>query len=125
MPFYNEWTGVGNVVEQPEIRYTKNGKAVTNFTLATNEYWKDDTGEKKQESEFTNITAWEFLAEFSSKYLKKGSKILVKGRKQSKKFPKDCPHCGNVTNGNSHEVIANKILNLTRTDDDGLSESTF
>jgi len=118
MPFYNEWTGVGNVVEAPEIRYTKNGKAVTNFTLATNEYWKDERGEKKQESEFTNITAWDFLAEFASNYLKKGSKILVKGRKQSKKFPKNCSNCGCELSGNSHEIIANKILNLTRTDDD-------
>jgi single stranded DNA-binding protein len=126
MPFLNEWTGIGNVVKDPEMRYTKNGKAVTNFTVATNEYWKDEYGDKKQESEFTNVTAWDFLAEFSSKYLKRGSKVLIKGRKQSKKFPKDCPHCGQLTHGNSHEVVATKILNLQRTDDDnGLGESTF
>jgi len=123
MPFFNEWTGIGNVVEKPQIRYTKSGKAVTNFTVATNEYWKDDSQEKKQESEFTNITAWDFLAEFSSKYLDKGSKIFVKGRKQSKKFSKDCPHCGLVYQANSHEVIANKILNLTRREEENYGES--
>lgn len=77
---------IGNLTKDPELRYTPQGTAVATFTLATNRSWTTDTGEKKEEAEFTRCVAWTKLAEICGQYLKKGLKIFVEGRLQTRSF---------------------------------------
>ena len=74
---------VGNLTRDPELRKTKHNKAVCTFGLATNRNWTTETGKKREEPEYHRIVAWEKLAEFCSKYLRKGRKVYVEGRLQS------------------------------------------
>ena len=71
---------IGNLTRDPELRYTGNGTAVCSFGLATNRSWTTDTGEKKEDTEFHNIVAWNKLAEIRGEYLAKGRKAYVEGR---------------------------------------------
>jgi single-strand DNA-binding protein len=71
---------LGNVTRDPEIRSMPNGNQVTNFSIATNRVWKDAQGQKKEEAEFHNIVCFGKLADISSRYLNKGSLVLIEGR---------------------------------------------
>ncbi|MBI4100403.1 single-stranded DNA-binding protein [Candidatus Microgenomates bacterium] len=71
---------IGNLTRDPELRYTPQGTAVCTFGLATNRSWTTDGGEKKEETEFHRIVAWNKLAELCSQLLTKGRKIYVEGR---------------------------------------------
>jgi single-strand DNA-binding protein len=71
---------IGNLTKDPELRYTPNGNAVCTFGLATNRSWTTDSGEKKEESEFHRIVAWNKLGELCSQFLTKGRKVYVEGR---------------------------------------------
>jgi len=72
---------VGNLTRDPEVKYLPSGKAITNFSIAANRKWTDkQSGEKKQEATFVDITAWGPQAEFVGKYFKKGAAIFVEGR---------------------------------------------
>jgi single-strand DNA-binding protein len=71
---------IGNLTGDPELRYTPGGSAVCGFGLATNRSWTMDTGEKKEDTEFHTILAWNKLAETCSQYLVKGRKVYVEGR---------------------------------------------
>jgi single-strand DNA-binding protein len=77
---------LGNLTRDPELRYTENKKAVCAFGLATNRNWTTDTGEKREETEFHRIVAWDKLAEVCGQYLKKGRKVYVEGRLQSRSY---------------------------------------
>jgi len=71
---------LGNVTRDPEIRSMPNGGQVTSFGVATNRFYTSSAGEKKQEAEFHNIVCFGKLADISSRYLNKGSLILIEGR---------------------------------------------
>lgn len=71
---------IGNLTRDPELRYTPQGTAVCTFGLATNRSWTTDSGEKREETEFHRIVAWNKLAELCSQLLVKGRKIYVEGR---------------------------------------------
>ncbi len=71
---------IGNLTRDPELRYTPQGTAVCSFGLATNRTWNTEQGEKKEESEFHKIVAWNKLAELCSQFLQKGRKVYVEGR---------------------------------------------
>lgn len=71
---------IGNLTRDPELRYTPQGTAVCTCGLATNRSWTTDGGEKKEETEFHRIVAWNKLAELCSQLLVKGRKIYVEGR---------------------------------------------
>ena len=71
---------IGNLTRDPELRYTPSGAAVCSFSIATNRSWTTDSGEKKDDTEFHRIVAWNKLAELCSQFLKKGSKAFVEGR---------------------------------------------
>jgi single-strand DNA-binding protein len=75
----NRWIGIGRLARDPEIKYTQTGKAVANFTLATNE-----RGSEK--ATFVPVIAWEKLAEIIGNNLMKGSQILVEGRMQIRNY---------------------------------------
>src|ERR687895_2135156 len=77
---------LGNLTRDPELRYTENSKAVCTFGLATNRNWTTDTGEKREETEYHRIVAWDKLAELCDKYLRKGRKVYVEGRLQSRSY---------------------------------------
>lgn len=71
---------LGNVTRDPEARALPSGQQVTNFGLATNRFYTDSAGQKKQEAEFHNVVAFGRLADISSRYLNKGSLVLIEGR---------------------------------------------
>ena len=75
---------IGNLTRDPELRYTPQGTAVCTFGLATNRSWVTETGERKEESEFHRIVAWNKLGELCSQLLTKGRKVYVEGRLQTR-----------------------------------------
>lgn len=78
---------VGNLGKDPEVRYMANGQAVANVTIATSESWKDkNTGEQHEKTEWHRVVFWRRLAEIVGEYLKKGSKIYVEGKLQTRKW---------------------------------------
>lgn len=77
---------LGNVGDEPSIRYMPNGKAVANFTVATSESWKDQQGQKQERTEWHRCTAYDKLAEIIGEYVKKGSKLYLEGKLQTRKW---------------------------------------
>jgi len=77
---------IGNLTRDPELRYTPQGTAVCTLGLATNRSWQTDTGEKREETEFHRLVAWNKLAELCSQLLFKGRKIFVEGRLQTRQW---------------------------------------
>jgi single-strand DNA-binding protein len=74
---------VGNLGKDPEVKYTPNGVPVAKFSLATNERFKDKSGEWQDRTEWHNIVVWQRLAEIVGEYVKKGSKIYIEGKLQT------------------------------------------
>ncbi len=77
---------IGNVGADPELRYTPSGAAVTNFNMATNESWTDNSGERQEKTEWHRIVVWGRLAEICNQYLRKGSKVYIEGRLQTRSW---------------------------------------
>ena len=83
----NKVTLIGNLGKDPEIRYTTDGKAIANITVATNESWKDkNTGEKQEKTEWHRVSFFGRLAEVVGEYLRKGSKVYIEGSLQPRKW---------------------------------------
>lgn len=81
---------VGNLGQDPEIRYLQNGDAVANFSIATSEKWKDkNSGETKEATEWHRCVAWRKQAETIGQYAQKGSKLYVEGKLQTRKWEQD------------------------------------
>jgi single-strand DNA-binding protein len=105
---------VGNLGSDPQIRYTPNGTAVANFSIATTERFTNKNGEKESRTEWHRIVAWGRLAEICNEYLKKGKQVYVEGRIQSRQWEdKD------GTKRTSFEIIANSMVMLGRAGDAG------
>ena len=78
---------IGNLGQDPEVRYMPNGGAVANLTIATSETWKDkQTGEKKEKTEWHRVVIFGKLAEIAGEYLRKGSKVFIEGALQTRKW---------------------------------------
>jgi single-strand DNA-binding protein len=77
---------IGNLGRDPELRYTQNGQAVANFTLATNESWTDKGGEKVERTEWHRVVAWGKVGELCAQYLSKGRTVYVEGRIQTREW---------------------------------------
>jgi single-strand DNA-binding protein len=77
---------VGNLGNDPEIRYMPNGNAVANLSIATSESWKDQQGAQQERTEWHKVTMYRRLAEVAGEYLKKGSQIFVEGKLQTRKW---------------------------------------
>lgn len=78
---------VGNLGRDPEIRYTPTGLAIANVTMATSEMWKDkQSGENQEKTEWHRIVFYQRLAEIAGEYLRKGAKIYIEGRLQTRKW---------------------------------------
>ena len=77
---------VGHLGRDPETRYMPDGGAVTNFSIATTDSWKDKAGEKQEKTEWHRISTFQRLAEIAGEYLKKGSQVYIEGRLQTRKW---------------------------------------
>jgi single-strand DNA-binding protein len=77
---------VGNLGKDPEVRYTPNGKAVANLTLATSESWKDQSGQIQEKTEWHRVSMFGKLAEIAGEYLRKGSQVYIEGKLQTSKW---------------------------------------
>ena len=78
---------VGNLGRDPEMRYTQDGQAVANFTVATSERWTDrNTNERREQTEWHRVVCFRRLAEICGEYLHKGSKVYIEGRLQTRSW---------------------------------------
>jgi single-strand DNA-binding protein len=78
---------VGHLGRDPEVRYSANGQAIANVTIATSESWKDkNTGEKQEKTEWHRVVFFGRLGEIAGEYLKKGSQVYIEGRLQTRKW---------------------------------------
>jgi single-strand DNA-binding protein len=98
---------VGRLGKDPEIRYTPDGAMVTSFSVATDESWKDKSGERVQKTEWHRIVTFRKLAEICGKYLSKGKLVFIEGRIQTRSW--------DDKEGKKHyttEIIANNMQML-------------
>ena len=100
---------IGNLGRDPEMRYTPSGQAVTQFTVAVNRNYKDAQGERQEETEWFRVVAWGQQAEFAAEYLRKGAKVFVEGRLQTRQWEGQDGQKRYTT-----ELVANTIQNLER-----------
>jgi single-strand DNA-binding protein len=83
----NKVTLIGNLGQDPEVRYTANGSAVANVSIATAESWKDrESGDLQERTEWHRVVFFSRLAEIVAEYLKKGSQVYIEGRLQTRKW---------------------------------------
>jgi single-strand DNA-binding protein len=100
---------IGNVGTEPEMRYTANGSAVTNFRLACSRSFAGQDGERREETEWFTVVCWNKLAETVSQFLQKGRRAYVEGRLQTRSWEGQDGQKRYRT-----EVIANTVLFLDR-----------
>jgi single-strand DNA-binding protein len=77
---------IGNLGKDPEVKYTPQGTAVAKITLATNESYKDKGGQWQERTEWHNVVLWQRMAEIAGEYLKKGNKVYIEGRLQTRSW---------------------------------------
>lgn len=77
---------IGRVTRDPEVRTLQAGQSVASFSVATNRQWTDTQGQKQEKAEFHNIVAWRKLAEIIQQYVKKGMKLYVEGRMETRSW---------------------------------------
>jgi len=99
---------IGNLGRDPEVRYTPSGVAVATFTIATNESWRDQEGNTQERTEWHNIVAWRKLAEICGEWLKKGKKVYIEGRLQTRSY--DDKNTG--TKRYTTEIVADNMIML-------------
>src|SRR5690606_35658773 len=87
MASVNKWIGIGNLGRDPEVRYSPEGTAVCNISIACTSTWKDkNSGERREETEWVRVVFYNRLAEIAGEYLKKGRSIYVEGRIKTRKW---------------------------------------
>jgi len=108
MPSLNRVTLIGHLGQDPELRYTPNGNAAANFSLATNEKWKDKkTGQDNERTEWHKIVVWGKTAEICKEHLSKGQAVYIEGRLQTRKWEDKTGQARYTT-----EVVADQVLFL-------------
>ncbi|MFC1941943.1 single-stranded DNA-binding protein [Chloroflexota bacterium] len=117
MPSLNKVTIIGNVGNEPEMRFTPNGKPVTTFPVATNWVYSSPEGERRQETEWFSVVAWNRLAEQCNQFLAKGRLVYAEGRIHTRNWEGQ--------DGQQHsriEVIANRVIFLDKREPSALSD---
>jgi single-strand DNA-binding protein len=114
----NKVTLIGNLGKDPELSYTASGIAVAKFSIATGERWKDDSGNFQERTEWHNIVAWRKLAEICGQYLKKGSKVYLEGKLQTRSW--DDKNTG--VKRYATDIVADDLIML---DSKGASEGSY
>lgn len=100
---------IGNLTRDPEVKTTPQGVSVATFSIATNLRWTNSSGERQEKTEFHNIVAWRKLADICQQFLKKGMKIYLEGRLQTRSW--------DDAQGQKHwrtEIIADNLIMLDR-----------
>lgn len=101
---------IGNLGQDPEVRYMPNGNAVANVTVATSESWKDkNTGENQERTEWHRVVFFRRLAEIVGEYCKKGSKVYIEGKLQTRKWQDQSGNDRYTT-----EIVASEMQMLGR-----------
>ncbi len=100
---------IGNLGRDPEMRYTPSGQAVTQFTVATNRRWRDQQGEWQEETEWFRVVVWREQAERAAEQLRKGHKVYVEGRIQTRQWEDQTGNKRYTT-----ELIADRFTSLER-----------
>ncbi len=109
---------IGRLGQDPETRYMPDGNAVSNFSLATSEKWKDQSGQPKERTEWHHITMYRRLAEIAGQYLKKGSLVYIEGKIQSRKYTgKD------GIERTAYEIIASEMKMLGSKNESGATQA--
>lgn len=98
---------IGHLGADPELRYTPSGVPVATFRIATNETWRDAEGKPQEKTEWHNIVVWRKLAELTNDLLKKGSRVYVEGRLQTRTYEDKNGIRRTVT-----EIVADDIILL-------------
>jgi single-strand DNA-binding protein len=98
---------IGRLTRDPEIRTTPNGQDVANFSVATNFAWSNQSGEKQQTVEYHNVVAWRKLAGICGQYLKKGSRVFIEGRLQTRNW-----EAKDGSKRSTTEIVAENMLML-------------
>ena len=111
---------IGRLGRDPELKFTPSGTPVAKFSLATDESYKDRSGEQKDHTEWHNIVAWSKLAEICGQYLTKGKLVYIEGRIQSRQWQ---DQSGNKRT--SYEIIAQRMQMLgSRADSERAASAT-
>jgi len=111
---------IGNLGQDPEMRYTPSGKPLTKFQMAANRSWTSSDGEKKTETEWFTIVAWGKLAEICNQYLTTGKQVYIEGRLHTRHW-KDEEGISRST----VEVVAQEMIMLDGKPSDQSAESSF
>ena len=107
----------GRLTRDPELRYTSSGTAVTTLPLAVSRKYTSKTGEKKEDTCFINVVAWQKIAEFCAEYLSKGRAVFVEGRLQSRSLETDTGQKRSTI-----EVVAQRVQFLEWVDKEDAAE---
>lgn len=111
---------IGNLTRDPEIKQIPGGQVVATFGLATNLTWTDQSGQKQNKAEFHNIVAWRKLAEICGQYLKKGGKVYIEGRLQTRDWEGE-----DGVKRYRTEIVADNMIMLDRKGDAVGGDSGF
>lgn len=116
MASVNKWIGIGNLGRDPEVRYSPEGTAVCNISIACTNSWKDkNSGERREETEWVRVVFYNRLAEIAGEYLRKGRPVYIEGRIKTRKWQdKDTGQ-----DRYSTEIIADQLQMLGSREDDG------
>ena len=117
MASLNKVTLIGNLGQDPELRYTPAGKAVANFSIATSDRWKDKDGQSQERTEWHRIVLWGRQAEIAKDYLRKGRQIYLEGRLQTRNYDDKDGNKRWIT-----EIICERFLMLGRREEGGAEE---
>lgn len=112
---------VGNLGQDPDVKYMPNGDAVVNVTLATSDTWKDKaTGENREKTEWHRIVMFRRLGEIAGEYLRKGSKVYIEGKLQTRKWQGQ-----DGTDRYTTEIVANEMQMLDSKGTQGATAGDF
>ena len=110
---------VGNLGQDPEARFTPQGTAVTNLSIATNESWKNQEGQTQDRTEWHRVVMYGKMAETASEYMRKGSMVYVEGRLRTKEWEDQ-----NQNKRKSTEIMCDNFTMLGRRGDNQPSQNT-
>ncbi|MBI4975615.1 single-stranded DNA-binding protein [Candidatus Peregrinibacteria bacterium] len=105
---------IGNLTRDPETKQIPGGQIVATFSVATNLMWTDSSGQRQNKAEYHNIVAWRKLAEICGQYLKKGSKVFIEGRLQTRDWQAE-----DGSKRYRTEIVADNMIMLDRRADAG------
>jgi single-strand DNA-binding protein len=105
---------IGNLGKDPEMKYTPSGMPVTTFSVAVSRSWRTPEGENREETEWFRVVAWQKLAETCNEYLRKGMRVYIEGRLQTRKWTDQQGQERYTT-----EVVANEMVMLTSREESG------